>query len=898
MRTVAEVVLGAESDAVPRARRLARDALVGVGPDRRADAELVVSELVTNAALHGRPPITVRLAADADVVRVEVGDLGRDLPIRLQQHAATMTGRGLALVAALASRWGVEPGPEGGKVVWAELGGTSGRCDAGEAPEIDVDALMAAWADEAPEVPTVTVRLDAVPTGLLVAAKAHVDSMVRELTLVREGAAAAGESLAPELAALVRAVTVDFREARTQIKRQASAAAERGDQVTDLVLELPVTAADAAGRYLAALEQADRYARTARLLAIAPPQSHRVFRRWYVGAVEDQLRAVARGETPVPPQPFPAVLGAEVDRLARLEETSERLALLQEVTAELAGARSAEEMAAIVVDRATRVMGVEAARVYLVTGEGTLRSVAWNDPRHDEVDEFAEVSLDSALPGAEAARTRRPLFLRSLDQIHRSYPQLRDFYRSERSLHVVPLLVGDLTLGVLSVTFLGGEVADETQLAFVSSLGDTVAQAMARAQLSVSEGDVRQTLSFLADATEIMVSAREPVEVVEHLARLAVPRLGDWCTVYLADGDVLRRVAMVIDGFPDLPPELVRTPLPVDAAVPQARAFRTGRIEQMDAGVGRLLASVYPDLDLGALGGEPGGGSGLAVPLWLRGERIGVLALCFLGSGRRVTPGVVDAVTGLAARAAIALDNASRWRAQHEVVRALVDALLPARPPAIPGLAVAARYLPAAGDVAGDWWEAELLPDGAALLGVGDAAGHGIDAVSLMCELRHGARALAVVERSPAALLTDLNRRLSGPDAGFATAVYGRLEPATGELWWANAGQVPPIVARAGGIAEVLGGADGAPLGSPAVTVATDRRLDLAPGDCLVLYSDGVVERRHRDLAVGIEELAVTVADHAAAGVEAVADAVVANHCVEPVDDCCLLVVQRPAAAG
>lgn len=893
MRTVAEVVLRVEPDAVPRARRLVRDGLAGTHPDRVGDVELVVSELVTNATLHGRPPVTVRIAADGAAVRVEVGDLGRDLPIRLQHEASTATGRGLALVAALATSWGVDAGSDGGKVVWAELRDTRPELGSAAAPEVDLQALVAAWSDGAPPPPTVTVRLDAVPTGLLVAAKAHVDSVVRELILVREGAVTAGEALAPELAAVVQAVTSDFADVRTQIKQQAAAAAERGDLVTDLVLEVPLTAADAAGRYLAALEEADRYGLSSRLLATAPPRSHQVFRRWYLQAVQEQVRAAAAGKEPVLLRPFPVVLGDEVDRLAGLEEVAARLAMLQEVTAQLAGARSTEEMATVVVDRASQVRGVETVRVYLDTGQGTLRSVAWRHPLAADEGLFRELALDADLPGPEVARTGRPLFLRSLQQIVDRYPQLDGYYPTERSMHVVPLVVGDLAIGVLAVTFSGGWVADEAQLAFVASVADTLAQAMARARLSASEGDVRQTLTFLTDATEIMVSAREPAEVVERLARLAVPRLGDWCTVYLADGDVLRRVAMVIDGFPDLPPDLVRRPLPVGAPVPQAQAFRTGRLQQMDHGIGRLLSTMYPDVGQAPLGGDPDAGSGLAVPLWLRGEVVGVLALCFLGSGRKVTAGVVDAVTGLAVRAAIALDNARRWRDQHEVVRALVDALLPPAPPAIPGLAVTARYLPAVGDVAGDWWEAGVLPDGSALLGVGDAAGHGIAAVSLMCELRHGARALAVVEPSPAAMLADLNRRLAGPDAGFATAVYGRLQPATGRLRWASAGQVPPIMARADGTVSVLAGAGGTPLGSPGSGSAADQHLVLDPADCLVLYSDGIVERRARGLAEGIDRLAATVARYAGDGVDALADAVVAIHCANPVDDCCLLVVQR-----
>ena len=101
--------------------------------------------------------------------------------------------------------------------------------------------------------------------------------------------------------------------------------AARGDAETELVLELPVSAADAGERYLEALDAADRYARASRLLTLSAPVLHRVFRRWYVEALIDQLRAADYGE-PAPPVPlFPQALAAEVDRLSKLEDTWDRL---------------------------------------------------------------------------------------------------------------------------------------------------------------------------------------------------------------------------------------------------------------------------------------------------------------------------------------------------------------------------------------------------------------------------------------------------------------------------------------------------------------------------------------------------------------------------------------------
>ena len=311
--SVAELVVGNEPDAVPRVRRFARSSLSAGSDDFLSDVELVVSELVTNAALHGEPPILVRLGMVDDCVRVEVADLGRTLPIQMLDRPDNTTGRGLSLVAALSRDWGIEPNAPVGKVVWAlicqeEAGGAG-------APQMDEEAILAAWPDFDDSDVRYTVRLGMVPTDFLLAAKAHIDSVVREMELMRNDRERTGNSLPPGVELLIETVTTGFAEARSEIKRQALEAAARGDQVTALELHLPLEAADAGERYLAALDEADRFARSAQLLTLAAPPAHRAFRRWYVQSLVDQLRGLARGETPVQPRPFEDVLADEGDPL-------------------------------------------------------------------------------------------------------------------------------------------------------------------------------------------------------------------------------------------------------------------------------------------------------------------------------------------------------------------------------------------------------------------------------------------------------------------------------------------------------------------------------------------------------------------------------------------------------
>lgn len=325
MRTAAELTLGREADAVPKARRFVGSSLGGEPPGTVHAVELVVTELVTNALFHGRPPVHIRLIDLGGSIRVEVEDTGADLPVLGIRDHDSMTGRGLAVVAALSSSWGIDTGRAAGKVVWSQVGGDAhaiigGSTDddawvpAGATPVITAEAVLAAGVGRHTE-PVYTVRLQGVPTGLLLAAKSHIDNMVRELTLLQRGEATSGATLPPAIVRLIGAVTVQFAGARSEIKRQAVEAARRGDALTDLELHLPVSYAEAGEQYLEALEEADRYAHAARLLTLAPPLSHQAFRRWYVRSLVEQLRALGSGRVPDPPEPLPSVLASRLDEM-------------------------------------------------------------------------------------------------------------------------------------------------------------------------------------------------------------------------------------------------------------------------------------------------------------------------------------------------------------------------------------------------------------------------------------------------------------------------------------------------------------------------------------------------------------------------------------------------------
>ncbi|MCQ4207460.1 PP2C family protein-serine/threonine phosphatase [Streptomyces longispororuber] len=197
-------------------------------------------------------------------------------------------------------------------------------------------------------------------------------------------------------------------------------------------------------------------------------------------------------------------------------------------------------------------------------------------------------------------------------------------------------------------------------------------------------------------------------------------------------------------------------------------------------------------------------------------------------------------------------------RAEARVTARLREALLPAHPPeqAYNGVVSALAHRPAElGVLGGDWYNVRPLPDGRVLYALGDAAGHGLDAVAHMTSLRSGLEGLAFTEHPVETLAAWLNRLTTEthPDR-TATAVICRYHPDRRLLRWVSAGHPPPVLIRAGR-ARLLDVPEGLLLGVLPDAVYRAAELDLLPGDTVLLYSDGLVERRGCDLSDGFDAL-------------------------------------------
>jgi serine phosphatase RsbU (regulator of sigma subunit) len=291
------------------------------------------------------------------------------------------------------------------------------------------------------------------------------------------------------------------------------------------------------------------------------------------------------------------------------------------------------------------------------------------------------------------------------------------------------------------------------------------------------------------------------------------------------------------------------------------------------------------------------GGAFASVPLTVGRRTIGVLSLAWV-SERTFSDEDWTYMRMLSGQCAQAVERTTLIARQRDVAETLQEAMLPDRLPASEGVVVSACYLPSTRDltVGGDWYDAFTLPDGRLVFAIGDVSGHGVQAAAVMGQIRNALRAYIVEGHHPAGALTRLDRFVEHAGHGlFATAIVAAYTPSTGELVWANGGH-PPLVRRSHGTSSFLVGHLGAPIGVVGPLGYRNNHSVLAVGEAVIGYTDGLVERRHEDMNVGLDRLLVAVD-------RAVAPAVGDAWCVDLVDDVlgaevrgddiCVVVVQR-----
>ncbi|MFJ1883717.1 MULTISPECIES: SpoIIE family protein phosphatase [unclassified Streptomyces] len=446
----------------------------------------------------------------------------------------------------------------------------------------------------------------------------------------------------------------------------------------------------------------------------------------------------------------------------------------------------------------------------------------------------------------------------------------------------------------------------------------TVATLRDSTELRVLSGraeNARERLSLLYDAGLGIGTTLDVVRTADELTEIAVPRLADFATVDLAEpvlhGDEptstdtdMRRTA--VHGIRDDHP-LYKVGQLIDflPSTPQARAFATGRPElvpDLSAAPGWLAQD--PELTRTIV--DYGIHSLITVPLQARGVVLGMANFWRSEKPRPFEEDDLSLAEELVARAAVSIDNARRYTREHAMAVTLQRSLLPRALPEQSALDVAHRYLPAIYGVSGDWFDVITLPGSRVALVVGDVVGHGLHAAATMGRLRTAVHNFSTLDLPPDEILRhldDLVGRIdqeeaeSTADTGItgATCLYAIYDPVSHHCAMARAGHPPPALVRPDGSVSFPDLPAGPPLGLGATPFET-AELEVAEGTQFVLYTDGLIEDRTRDIDVGIELLRQALACHPDRSPEescqAVLDALLPDR---PTDDVALLIARARA---
>ncbi|MFI7009023.1 SpoIIE family protein phosphatase [Streptomyces sp. NPDC050145] len=391
-------------------------------------------------------------------------------------------------------------------------------------------------------------------------------------------------------------------------------------------------------------------------------------------------------------------------------------------------------------------------------------------------------------------------------------------------------------------------------------------------------------LRFVGAATRRIARGIDLDEIVMGLCRATVPTFSDAILVYLREplpvGDERPTGPMVLrlrrtDRIPDADDTDTDSDSgsgTLPAALPQPE-LAAGSAELCEVRTGGALAEVLrgvrpvfadspaaiaalPEL-LGECRSLPTGRRAILAPL--RGRRRVIGAAVFLRRPDRIPFDADDLLVAgqLATHSALGIDKAVLYGREAYIADELQRTMLPETLPRPTGVRLASRYLPAAetARVGGDWYDAIPLPGSRVALVVGDVMGHSMTSAAIMGQLRTTAQTLAGLDLPPQEVLHHLDEQAQrlGTDR-MATCMYAVYDPVSHRITIANAGHPPPVLLHLGGRAEVLRVPPGAPIGVGGVDFEAVE-LDAPAGATLLLYTDGLVESRLRDVWTGIEQL-------------------------------------------
>jgi serine phosphatase RsbU (regulator of sigma subunit)/anti-sigma regulatory factor (Ser/Thr protein kinase) len=555
-----------------------------------------------------------------------------------------------------------------------------------------------------------------------------------------------------------------------------------------------------------------------------------------------------------------AAFAVDNARLFEAERRARRqVERLQGLTAALSEAVTSQQVGEVVVDQAVAAIGANAGAVLLL------------DPRAQALDVLASfgfsegaverahgISVEARVPVAESVRGGEPVWVEDVeDAFERWDPVGFIGDRAGEAYAAVPLVVGRRALGTIALSFEEARPFTADERGLILTLADLCAQAFERARLYEQAQAARESAEAAQEQIERIQEILElglahlPVDelldaLIERVTALFSTDAGAILLVDEASGEL--RVHASVGIEPELVGE-VRVPLGLGVAGTIAASGEPLVLEDV-----REARPVDPFLRRRAA-------SLMGVPLRTEEGVIGVLHLT-TGSTRRFAEDEVALLEAVATRAALAIERSRLYEREHRIAETLQRSMLPQEMPELPGLEIVARYVPGSSglSIGGDWYDAIPLANGRVGVVVGDIVGKGLRAATEMVQLRNAFRAYALEGLDPAEVVERLNVLVERQALGqYSTLVYAIFDPRSEALTFVSAGHPPPLVRHADGSVLFLEGGRSLPLGVAPDVRCEQAETTLETGATLLLFTDGLVERRDAGISDGLARLADAV---------------------------------------
>jgi len=604
--------------------------------------------------------------------------------------------------------------------------------------------------------------------------------------------------------------------------------------------------------------------------------------RWMVA--RGRLVTDSRGE-PV------RLLGTILDVTDARRQAAQRLSAMQrataiaEVAAELAKAANLEDLPEIV-QRGAQVLGAESSALAVFDPDGGPLRLHMTNRLTDEVQGHVEypvagveIELDDNQATQYAAMHGRRVLLQDREEAVARFPSMRE---GMEILHIeavaaLPLRVEGRNLGAFVALWSTAHPFASDDVEVLEALAAQIALSVSRLQADTERAtavtamrEANQRLRLLAEAGRILSGTLDIDQQVRELAELVVPDLADWCWLVVVDEQGRLHDMASAHRDPSRREEVaayVRSMVSVMTEEAAARVVTaTGRPMTVTTVDWSRVERALPDAGVREALARLGVGSGSVVPLVARGQTLGALGLFNREERGPLSLAQVDTAIEIGLRAGLALHHARLFGQQRDLADALQRSML-TDPPEPDHSHIVVRYVPAAAgaEIGGDWYDAFLQPSGATVIAIGDVVGHDTRAAAAMGQVRGLLRGIGYSSGgSPAEVLTELDRAIEGLALDtMATALVARLEQDADDLRagqvrlrWSSAGHPPPAILTPDGKALLLD--EEAPELLLGVAPDTKRReyvTVLEAGSTILLYTDGLVERRDRDLDAGTAEL-------------------------------------------